>query len=65
MTRPHACDLAGEAVANWLGEEPTTPAELKAMLVPFDDDGLKLWPINRQKIGYVRNKEAEVALPEG
>ena len=48
----------------WLGEEPATPAELKAMLVPIDDDALKLWPVNRQKIGNVRNKEAEVALPE-
>ena len=50
--------------AKWLGEEPATTAKLKAMLVPIDDDALKLWPVNRQKIGNVRNKEAEVALPE-
>ena len=47
--------------AKWLGEEPATPAELKAMLVPINDDALKLWPVNRQKIGNVRNKAAEVA----
>ena len=50
--------------AKWLGEEPATPAELKAMLVPINDDALKLWPVNRQKIGNVRNKEAEVAVLE-
>ena len=50
--------------AKWLGEEPAKPAELKAMLVPIDDDALKLWPVNRQKIGNVRNKEAEVAQPQ-
>ncbi len=45
----------------WLGEEPATPKELKALLVPFRDDALKLWPVNRQKIGNVRNKAPEVA----
>jgi putative SOS response-associated peptidase YedK len=50
--------------AKWLGEEPITSAELKAMLVPFNDDALKLWPVNRQKIGNVRNKDPEVALQE-
>jgi putative SOS response-associated peptidase YedK len=48
----------------WLGEEPTTPEELKALLVPFNDDALTMWPINRQKIGNVRNKDREVATPE-
>jgi putative SOS response-associated peptidase YedK len=50
--------------AKWLGEEAATADELKAMLVPYDDKDLKLWPVNRQKIGNVRNKAAEVAKQE-
>jgi putative SOS response-associated peptidase YedK len=48
----------------WSGEEPATPEELKALLVPFKDDALIMWPVNRQKIGNVRNKDREVAEPE-
>ena len=47
----------------WLGEEPATPDELNALLVPCPDDVLKLWPVDRQKIGNVRNKSPEVAEP--
>jgi putative SOS response-associated peptidase YedK len=43
---------------------PATNDELKALLVPFKDDALTMWPVNRQKIGNVRNKDREVALPE-
>ena len=56
--------LAEKDWAKWLGEEPATPDELKALLVPCEDDALKIWPVNRQRIGNVRNKEREVALPE-
>ena len=47
-----------------MGEVPTTNDELKALLVPFKDDALTIWPVNRQKIGNVRNKDREVAEPE-
>jgi len=50
--------------AKWLGEEPATNDELKALLVPFKDDVLTMWPVNRQRIGNVRNKDREVATPE-
>jgi putative SOS response-associated peptidase YedK len=50
--------------AKWLGEEPATLQKLKALLVPFPDGGLRLWQVNRQRIGNVRNKAAEVAAPE-
>ena len=53
-----------EGWAKWLGEESATPEELKALLVPFKDDALTMWPVNRQKIGNVRNKDREVASPE-
>jgi len=56
--------LAEEDWAEWLGEEPAMPEEIKALLVPYRDDGLTMWPVNRQRIGNVRNKDREVALPE-
>ena len=56
--------LDEEDWAKWLGQEPATPKELKALLVPFKDDALTMWPVNRQKIGNVRNKDREVASPE-
>jgi putative SOS response-associated peptidase YedK len=56
--------LAEEDWAKWLGEVPATSDELKALLVPCKDDALTMWPVNRQKIGNVRNKDREVATPE-
>jgi hypothetical protein len=34
------------------------------LLVPYRDDALTMWPVNRQRIGNVRNKDREVASPE-
>jgi putative SOS response-associated peptidase YedK len=56
--------LAEEDWPKWLGEVPVTNDELKALLVPFKDDLLTMWPVNRQKVGNVRNKDREVAEPE-
>ena len=56
--------LAEANWAKWLGEKPATNDELKALLVPFKDDALTMWPVNRQKVGDVRNKAREVAEPE-
>jgi putative SOS response-associated peptidase YedK len=56
--------LAKKDWAKWLGEGPATADELKALLAPCHDDALKIWPVNRQRIGNVRNKDREVALPE-
>jgi putative SOS response-associated peptidase YedK len=56
--------LAEEDWAKWLGEVPATNDELKALLVPLKDDALTMWPVNRQKVGNVRNKDREVAEPE-
>jgi putative SOS response-associated peptidase YedK len=50
--------------AKWLGEVPATNDQPKALLVPFNDDALTMWPVNRQKVGNVRNKDREVAEPE-
>jgi putative SOS response-associated peptidase YedK len=46
----------------WLGEEPATDQELLAILRPSPDQVLKLWPVDK-KVGNVRNKGAELALP--
>jgi putative SOS response-associated peptidase YedK len=48
--------LAKGEWAKWLGEVPATNDELKALLLPFKDDALTMWPVNRQKVGNVRNK---------
>jgi putative SOS response-associated peptidase YedK len=56
--------LAEKDWARWLGEVPATNDELKALLVPFGDDALTIWPVSRQKVGNVRNKDREVAEPE-
>jgi putative SOS response-associated peptidase YedK len=56
--------LAEEDWAKWLGEVSATNDELKALLVPFKDDALTMWPVNRQRVGNVRNKGREVAEPE-
>jgi putative SOS response-associated peptidase YedK len=55
--------LAERDWPNWLDEEPATPDELKELLVPCPDDVLKMWPVDRQKIGNVRNKSPEVLEP--
>jgi putative SOS response-associated peptidase YedK len=56
--------LADEDWAKWLGEKPATRDELKALQVPYKNDALTMWPVNRQRIGNVRNKDREVASPE-
>lgn len=35
-----------------------------ALLALCPDEALKLWPVNRQKIGNVRNKERDAAKLE-
>jgi hypothetical protein len=45
----------------WLGEESATPARLLSLLKPYEGR-LKIWPVDR-RVGNVRNKGAELALP--
>jgi putative SOS response-associated peptidase YedK len=53
--------LAERDWPKWLGEEPATAAELKALLVPYPAEAFKMWPVNRQRIGNVRDKSFGVA----
>ena len=55
--------LAPDSWGRWLGEGPSTPDELKALLVPCPDESLKIWPVDRAKIGHVRNKSRDIADP--
>jgi putative SOS response-associated peptidase YedK len=55
--------LAPDAWSTWLGEQGATPDELKTLLVPCPDEVLRIWPVDRAKIGSVRNKERDVADP--
>ena len=48
----------------WLGEEPATDEELLAMLRPSPGQVLKVWPVDK-KVGNVRNRGAELAVPLG
>jgi putative SOS response-associated peptidase YedK len=38
----------------WLGEEPATEDELRALLVPSPNERIKLWPVSK-RVGNVRN----------
>lgn len=44
----------------WLGEEPASADELKALLRPFPAERLVMWPVDR-KVGNVRNESADLA----
>jgi putative SOS response-associated peptidase YedK len=55
--------LPPDSWGRWLAEEPSTPDELKALLVPCPDEALKIWPVDRAKIGQVRDKSREIADP--
>jgi putative SOS response-associated peptidase YedK len=54
--------LAERDWPKWLGEDPATKDELLAMLKPCPDEALTIWPVDK-KVGNVRNKGAELALP--
>lgn len=40
--------LEPSAHARWLGEEPAEPAELKALLKPYDAHAMVMWPVSAQ-----------------
>jgi len=48
--------LALEDFAKWLGDEPTTHDELKALCAPFPSERMILWPVDAA-VGNVKNDE--------
>jgi putative SOS response-associated peptidase YedK len=55
--------LSPDTWSRWLGEQSATPVELKSLLVPCPDEALKIWLVDRAKIGNVRNKSRDIADP--
>ena len=46
----------------WLGETPAQPGELLALLAPYREDGLVMWPVSR-RVGNVKNNDAALVEP--
>lgn len=45
--------------AKWLGEEPATDEQLKAMLRPFSPERMAAWEVSKD-VGKVGNQGAEL-----
>ena len=46
----------------WLGEEPATALELKAVLAPFSSEEMTCWPVSA-RMGNVKNNDASLIEP--
>jgi len=46
----------------WLGEQPATVGDLKAMLAPYPSDGVISWPVST-RVGNVKNKDPSLIEP--
>ena len=46
----------------WLGEQPATVSDLKAMLAPYPFDEMFCWPVNT-RVGNVRNNDSSLIEP--
>jgi putative SOS response-associated peptidase YedK len=46
----------------WLGVEPATADELKALLVACADDDLAMWPVSKA-VGNVKNNDPSLIEP--
>jgi putative SOS response-associated peptidase YedK len=46
----------------WLGEEPATVPDLKAMLAPCPSDGMICWPVS-PRVGNVKNNDPSLVEP--
>jgi putative SOS response-associated peptidase YedK len=46
----------------WLGEEPATADDLKAMLVPYPAAGMRCWPVSK-RVGNVKNNDPGLVKP--
>jgi putative SOS response-associated peptidase YedK len=45
-----------------LGEEPASEQDLLALLKPYPDEALKIWPVDKM-VGNVRNNGPQLVLP--
>ena len=52
--------IAPDDWPKWLGEEPSSGDELKALLRPYAAERLVFWPVDR-RVGNVKNESADLA----
>ena len=46
----------------WLGEEPATSADLKALLIPYPSAGMTCWPVSK-RVGNVKHNDPSLIEP--
>jgi putative SOS response-associated peptidase YedK len=54
--------LGREVWREWLGEEPTDPSRLKALLVPYPSEEMMCWPVSA-RVGNVKNNDPSLIEP--
>jgi putative SOS response-associated peptidase YedK len=54
--------LAPPAWPAWLGEEPTSVPQLKALLSPYPSERMTCWPVS-PRVGNVKNNDPELIAP--
>jgi putative SOS response-associated peptidase YedK len=54
--------LKPEAWPAWLGEEPATVPDLKALLAPYPSNDMICWPVST-RVGNVRNNDSSLIQP--
>jgi len=60
--QPHARVLKPDVWSAWLGEQPATVRDLKAMLAPYPSDGVISWPVST-RVGNVKNNDPSLIEP--
>ena len=54
--------IGREAWRAWLGEEPSDPHELKALLAPYSTEEMTCWPVST-RVGNVKNNDPTLIEP--
>ena len=54
--------IGREAWRAWLGEEPSDPHELKALLAPYPSEEMTCWPVST-RVGNVKNNDPTLIEP--
>jgi putative SOS response-associated peptidase YedK len=54
--------LAPDVWPQWLGEEPTDPSRLKALLAPYPAEKMSCWPVST-RVGNVKNNDPGLIAP--
>jgi putative SOS response-associated peptidase YedK len=54
--------LKREVWPAWLGEQPASVSDLKAMLAPYSSDEMITWPVST-RVGSVKNNDPSLIEP--